>query len=108
MTQYAILADHPPDICPSSNSRSRVRAIQGLGQHLLRLSVEAGITFVIGPLHLDPGHRMLSVVDAPSIETVNQLVHATGLSQWNAVEVCAVLPVADTMDNLDAFPVVFG
>jgi hypothetical protein len=105
--RYAILADHPPEICPSSNSRSRGRAIQGLGQDLPRLSAEAGITFVIGLLHLDPGHRTLSVVDAPSIEAVIQLVHATGLSQWNTVEVCPVLPVADMLDNLDAFPIVF-
>ena len=50
----------------------------------------------------------MSVVDAPNIEAVTQLVHATGLSQWNTVEVCPVLPVADMMDNLDAFPIVFG
>ena len=71
-------------------------------------AAEAGITFVIGPLHLDPGHRTMSVVDAPNIEAVTQLVHATGLSQWNTVEVVPVLPVADMMDNLDAFPIVFG
>ena len=108
MPQYAILADHPPDICPLSNSRSRVRAIQGLGHDLPRLSADAGITFVIGPHHLDPGHRTLSVVDASSIEAVTELVHATGLSQWNTVEVVPVVPVADMMDNLDAFPIVFG
>jgi hypothetical protein len=73
-----------------------------------RLSADAGFTFVIGPLHLDPGHRTLSVVDASSIEAVNELVHATGLSQWNTVEVVPVVPVADMMDNLDAFPIVFG
>jgi hypothetical protein len=108
MPHYVILADHSPDICPTSNSRSRARAMQGLGQDLPRLSADADITFVIGPLHLDPGHRMMSVVDAPNIEAVTQLVHATGLSQWNTVEVCPVLPVADMMDNLDTFPIVFG
>ena len=34
MPQYVILADHSPDICPSSNSRSRNRAIQGVGQDM--------------------------------------------------------------------------
>ena len=78
MPQYVILADHSPDICPSSNSRSRSRAIQGLGQDLPRLAAEAGITFLSGPLHLDPGHRTVSVVDAPSIEAVVELVYARG------------------------------
>ncbi len=108
MPQYAILADHPPDICPSSNSRSRARAIQGLGQDLPKLADDAGITFISGPLHLDPGHRSVSVVDAPSIEVVVELVYASGLSQWNTVEVVPLVPVADMMENLDAFPIVFG
>ena len=108
MPQYAILADHPPDICPSSNSRSRAPAVQGLAQDLPRLSADVGISFVVGPLHLDPGHRTLAVVDASSIEAVTELVHATGLSQWNTVEVVPVVPVADMMNNLDAFPIVFG
>ena len=42
MPQYVILADHSADICPSSNSKSRVRAVQGLGHELPRLSAEAG------------------------------------------------------------------
>ena len=54
MPNYVILAEHAPDICPSSNSRSRARAIQGLGQDLHKLSAEAGVTFLSGPHHLDP------------------------------------------------------
>ena len=30
------------------------------------------------------------------------------MSQWNTVEVCPVLPLADMMSDLDAFPIVFG
>lgn len=107
MPQYVILADHSPDICPSSNARSRACAIEGMGQRLPKLSAEAGITFVTGPLHLDPGHRTVAVVDAPSVEAVAQLVYATGLSQWNTVEVCPTTPVADMMANLDEFPIIF-
>ena len=88
MPQYVILAEHPPDVCPSSNARSRARAVEGMGQDLPRLSTEAGVAFVTGPLHLDPGHRTIAIVDAPSVEVVAQLVYATGLSQWNTVEVC--------------------
>jgi hypothetical protein len=108
MPHYVILTDHTPDICPSSNSRSRARAIEGMGQQLYTLAAAAGITFTTEPLHLDPGHRMVAVVDAPSIEAVTELVYAAGLSQWNTVEVCPTTPSADFMANLDAFPIVFG
>ena len=49
----------------------------------------------------------MSVVDAPTIEAATQLVYATGLSQWNTVEVCPTSPVADMMANLENFPIVF-
>jgi hypothetical protein len=49
----------------------------------------------------------VSVVDAPNIEAVTELVYATGLSQRNTVEVCPATSVADMMVNLDAFPIVF-
>jgi hypothetical protein len=107
MPQYVILADHSPDICPSSNARSRARAIDGLGQMLPELSKKAGVTFLTGPLHLDPGHRTVAVVEAPSIEVVTQLVYATGLSQWNTVEVCPTTPTAEMMANVGDFPIIF-
>jgi len=107
MPQYVILADHSPDICPSSNARSRARAIEGLGQNLPKLSEKHGVTFLTGPLHLDPGHRTVSVVEAPSVEAVAELVYESGLSQWNTVEVCPTTPVPEMMARLGDFPIVF-
>jgi hypothetical protein len=105
--QYVVLADHSPDVCPSSNAKSRARAQEGLGQLLPKLAQEAGVTFTVGPLHLDPGHRTVAVVEAPNIEAVAKLVYDTGLSQWNTVEVCPVTPVVELMSDLDRFPIVF-
>ena len=107
MPQYVILADHSPDICPSANARSRARAVEGMGQNLPKLSEEAGVTFLTGPLHLDPGHRTIAVVEAPSVEAVTQLVYDSGLSQWNTVEVCPTTPVSELMADLGRFPIVF-
>jgi hypothetical protein len=79
-----------------------------MGQLLPKLAQEAAVTFQVGPLHLDPGHRTLSVVEAPSIEAVTKLVFDVGMSQWNTVEVCPVTPVAELMAELDdRFPIVF-
>jgi hypothetical protein len=107
MPQYVIFADHSPDICPSSNARSRARALEGLGPHLAQLAEAAGVTFVTMPLHLDPGHRSVAVVEADGIETVTRLIYESGLSQWNTVEVCPTTPVAELMARVDEFPIVF-
>jgi hypothetical protein len=60
-----------------------------------------------GAAHLDPGHRSIAVVQAPTIEAVAKLAFETGLSQWNTVEVFPVTPVAELMARVDEFPVVF-
>lgn len=107
MPQYVILADHSPDICPSSNAKTRVRAQEGLAKDLPKLAANAGVQFEVGPLHLDPGHRTVSVVQAPSIETVTKLIYDVGLSQWNTVEVCPVTPIGELMAQVEDFPIVF-
>jgi len=37
-------------------------------------------------LHLDPGHKVLWVVEAPSAEVVRDFVYDSGLSRWNDFE----------------------
>jgi len=107
MPKYVILADHTPDICPSANARTRARAMEGIGQQLPKLAEAAGITFDVMPLHLDPGHRSVAVVDAPNIEAVTKLVFDTGMSQWNTVEVVPTTPVSELMQRVNDFPIVF-
>src|ERR1700739_3443987 len=107
MPQYVVLADHTPNTCPSTNGRVRARAQEGLGKLFPELSKEAGVTFTVEPLHLDPGHRTIAVVEAPNIEAVTKIVFDIGLSQWNTVEVCPVTPTAELMMDLDRFPILF-
>src|SRR5579871_4848657 len=104
MPQYVILTEHDPDTCPSSNARVRARAEEGMGQLMPNLAQEAGVTVTTGPLHLDPGHRTVAVVDAPNIEAVTKLVLDTGLGQWNRVEVCPATPIAELMAKVQGFP----
>ena len=107
MPQYVIEADHTADICPAANARTRARALEGMGQLLPKLSQEVGVKFLVGPLHLDPGHRTITVVEAPSVEVVTKLVLDVGLTQWNTVQVFPVTPVAELMARVDEFPIVF-
>ena len=36
--------------------------------------------------HLDPGHKILWVLEAPNSEAVRDMIYASGLSQWNDFE----------------------
>lgn len=81
--------------------------MQGMGELLPKLAQEAGVRIEVGPLHLDPGHRTVAVIQAPNIEAVTKLVFDTGLSQWNTVEVSPVTPTAELMANMDDYPIIF-
>ena len=108
MPQYALLADHSPDICPGSNARTRARALEGTGpDNMQKVCADLGISFVVEPLHLDPSHRVIAVLEAPSIEAVTEFVMATGLFQWNTVESYPVTPIAEMMMKVSEFPTVF-
>jgi len=37
-------------------------------------------------LHLDPGHKVLWVLEAPSAEAVRDFAYESGLSRWNDFE----------------------
>ena len=65
------------------------------------------MVFQVGPMHLDPSHRTIAVLEAPSIEVVTKLVFDIGLSQWNDVEVCVATPSAERVAQMDDFPIVF-
>ena len=108
MPHYAILADHSPDICPGSNAKTRARAREGAGpENIQKIAGNLGVSFVLEPQHLDPTHRVITVVDAPSIEAVNQFVFDTGLVQWNTVETFALTPIGEMMPKLFDAPIVY-
>ncbi len=37
-------------------------------------------------VHLDPGHKVLWVLEAPNAEAVRDMIYESGLSQWNDFE----------------------
>jgi hypothetical protein len=108
MPKYVVLADHTPDICPSSNARTRTRALEGLGPETLpKLMADLELTFAVEPMHLDPSHRTIAIVEAPNVETVVRFVNESGLSQWNTVEVCPTTPISEMMATMNESPIIF-
>ena len=72
-----------------------------------KVAQSVGMKILLGPLHLDPSHRTLAIIEAPAIEAVNKWVVETGLFQWNTVEVTAVTPIEEMMALVMSQPVVF-
>ncbi len=84
MPKYVVISNHPPNTCPSAHAAVRKKG-NALDSDLPPLMKKYGIRPKV-MLHLDPGHKVLWVLDAPSAEAVRDFIYKAGLSQWNDFE----------------------
>jgi hypothetical protein len=83
--QYVILAQHRPDLCPTSNAKVRQK-LQNLTPHLEAIQTKHQVK--IQSIHiLGLSHKMVALLEAPSAEAVRDFGLDAGLVQWNEVEI---------------------
>jgi hypothetical protein len=81
MPRYAIFQSHPPDNCPMTNKAVREFA----AKHLPKMDEYAGrhgVT-VITYDHLDPAHRALLLLEAPTAEAARDFAFDAGFAQFH-------------------------
>ena len=84
MPKYVVISNHPPMSCPSANKTLREIGL-ALGKDIPAMLQKHKINPQV-ILHLDPGHKILWVVDAPSAEAVRDFAYDSGLTRWNDFE----------------------
>ena len=103
MPQYVIRLTHPPDQCPTANSKTREMFIKGAPE-LPQLAQRLGLTFLAGPLILGAEHDGIAVVEADKLETVQEFILQSGLVQWNSVRVSQAMSVQEAIQSLEKVP----
>jgi hypothetical protein len=83
--QYVILGHHPPDLCPTSNVKTRERVQQMMTQ--MEAAQQKHQVRVLSGHVLGASHRMVVLTEVPNVEAVRDFVMETGLVQWNSVEI---------------------
>ena len=81
MGTYIAELYHEPQMSPRANAAVREQA-KRVGEVMPRLMAEKDIT-MIGDYHLDPEHRVILIFEAPSVETVRDLLYESGLMHYN-------------------------
>lgn len=105
MATFAVIAEHPPNLCPTSNARTRRMLKDGAGQ-LPQLAEELGVE--IGTLRIfGPDHIILLVVDSGDIESVRNLALQSGLMQWNTVKIHATYSIEEAVAMIDDVEPIF-
>jgi hypothetical protein len=98
MPQYVIIGTHEPSQCPGANGKMR-EVFQKLVAEAPTAGEKLGVKLVIGPLHLDPAHKVLVVAEAPSAEAVRDFLQQSRLGQIQAIELYLTTPLNDLFQN---------
>ncbi len=88
MEQFALIATHPPDQCPTANETIR-KFFLNRSPEMEKLGKKLGVEYLAGPL-ITTEHKSYSIVRAKNVEAVRNFLVESGLIQWNSIDV--VLP----------------
>lgn len=105
MATFAIIAEHPPELCPASNAQTRqmlkegAPGIPGLAE---QLGVEIVTLRIFGPDHI-----ILAVVEAADIEAVRDFAFQSRLAQWNTTKIHATYSIDEAIARADGLEAIF-
>ena len=105
MPRYVVIMNHPPSSCPSAN-----RNLREIGNNLGTEAPKAMEKYKIKAealFHLDPGHKVLWVLEAPSAETVRDFLYDAGLLRWNDFEFYMANSLDDVTSRIQHQPTIW-
>jgi hypothetical protein len=105
MGTFAVIAEHPPNLCPTSNAQTRQILKQGaslIPQLAEQLGVQISTLRIFGPDHI-----ILVVVEADDIESVRSFALQSRLMQWNTVKINATYSIEEAVAMIDEVEPIF-
>jgi hypothetical protein len=105
MPTFAVIAEHPPDLCPSSNAQTRKMLNEGAAQ-IPQLAERLGVDIVTLRV-FGPDHIILAVVEADDIEPVREFVLQSRLIQWNTTKINATYSIEEALAKSDELEAIY-
>jgi hypothetical protein len=105
MPTFAVTAEHPPDLCPSSNAQTRKMLNEGAAQ-IPQLAERLGVDIVTLRV-FGPDHIILAVVEADDIEPVREFVLQSRLIQWNTTKINATYSIEEALAKSDELEAIY-
>jgi len=102
---FAVIAEHPPELCPTSNAQTRQMLKEGAGQ-IPQLAEQLGVNIVTLRV-FGPDHIILAVVEADDIEAVREFIFQSRLIQWNTTKIHATYSIEETVVKVDGLEAIF-
>lgn len=105
MSTFAVIADHPPNLCPTANAQTKKIMKEGAGQ-IPQLAEKLGINIVTLRV-FGPDHIILAVVEADDIESVRDFALQSRLMQWNTVKINPTYSMEEALALIDDAETIF-
>ena len=105
MATFAVISEHPPELCPTSNAQTRQMMKEGAGQ-IPQLTQYLGVNIVTLRV-FGPDHIILAVVEADDIDSVRNFVFQSRLMQWNTVNIYATYSMEEALGLIDQAEPIF-
>ena len=105
MPQYLVVAQHPPDLCPSANETIRTLASEG-GKEMQALAEKLGVKILSTYVPMI-NHMVYVAVEADDADAVRELAIQGRLAQWNTVEVHQTSTLEEALTRVQDMPMVY-
>jgi DNA primase len=105
MPQYAVIGRHEANGCPMTSKATREAAQRASGG-LEELLKQEHAKLLLN-LHLDPAHKVFWLFEAPTADTVRDILVDAGLSSFFDLEFHLVTPYAEFLKTADKFPAIY-
>jgi hypothetical protein len=105
MSQFVVIAEHTPELCPTSNKMTREMMAQG-AKVIPELAKKLGLNILTLRV-FGPDHIVLAVVEADDIEAVRDFLFESRLIQWNTTRIHATYSLEEALAKADALPTIF-
>ena len=85
MLHFVVLATHSPDICPTSNAKTKGLLLE-LAPQIPSIAQKHGVNIVAGPF-VNREHMTVVIVETDRADGLDDFLVDTRLAQWNQVRV---------------------
>jgi hypothetical protein len=82
---FVVLASHSPDICPTSNAKTKALLVE-LAPQIPGIAQKHGVNIVAGPF-VNREHVAVVIVETDNVEGLDDFLVDSHLAQWNQVRI---------------------
>lgn len=95
---YVILATHSPEVCPTSNAKTKALLLE-VGPQIPDIGEKHGVKIVAGP-YVNQEHLVVTVVEAERGEEIDDFLEESRLPQWNQLHILPSRTMAEGMQEM--------